>query len=268
MKIATIEKILEVNVHPNADKLSLAKVNGWQVCIKKDEYKQGDFCVYVTVDSIVNDCAQYEFLRNKHFRIKTMKLRGAISQGIIFPLSIITEFGNDLNSIWNGSDVGIEVSNLIGINHYEKPISPQLAGHAKGHRPSWIRKTDEDNIKSNPGILAELHNKPYYITCKVDGCIDESTVINTEDGNKTIKEICDTKYIGKILSYDVAENKIKYSKVINHFIHDSPGDWYEIETESGKKLKITGNHMVWLPEFNCYRSVDKLSENDVFLINM
>lgn len=91
MKIATIEKIIEVKPHPNADALELAKINGWQVCVKKDEFKAGDLCVYITVDSELEDCPQYEFLRNKNFRIKTIKLRKALSQGIAFPLSLLEE---------------------------------------------------------------------------------------------------------------------------------------------------------------------------------
>jgi RNA ligase (TIGR02306 family) len=92
MKIATIERITEINKHPNADALELVKINGWQVCVKKNEFKVNDICIYITVDSVLEDCPQYEFLRSKHFRIKTIKLRGEISSGIIFPLSILETF--------------------------------------------------------------------------------------------------------------------------------------------------------------------------------
>ena len=79
MKVATIEKILEVKPHPNADALELATIKGWQVCIKKNEFKPGDLCIYVCVDSIFEDKPAYEFLRNKNFRIKTVRLRGQLS---------------------------------------------------------------------------------------------------------------------------------------------------------------------------------------------
>jgi RNA ligase (TIGR02306 family) len=165
MKVATIEKILNVRPHPNADRMELATVNGWQVCIKKGEYKAGDLCIYVTTDTVLADCPQYEFLRSKKFHIHPIKLRKELSQGIIFPLSLLSEFGVTLDNIL----VGIDVADLIGAKHYEKPIPSNLQGTVTGMRPSYIRKTDEENFKSNPDALLELIGKPYYITVKVDG---------------------------------------------------------------------------------------------------
>lgn len=265
MKIATIEKISEIYPHPNADKMELAKINGWQVCVKKNEFKAGDLCIYITVDSVLEDCPQYEFLRNKNFRIKTIKLRGELSQGIAFPISLLKEFGHDIIPLDDPVD-GTDVADLVKAKHYEKPIPANLAGQVKGYRPSYIKKTDEDNIKSNPGILVELYNLPYVITVKVDGCLHEDTIIHTEDGDMTIKDVCENKYSGRVLSYDVDNDKSLYLKIQNHFINDTNDEWYEIETESGLVLKITGNHKVWIPNLNCYRSVENLTENDSFLI--
>ena len=217
MKVATIERIAEVHPHPNADALELAKINGWQVCVKKNEFKINDYCVYITVDSVLEDCPQYEFLRNKDFRIKTIKLRGQLSQGIAFPISLLKSFGHDIIPLDEPVE-GTDVSHLIRCKHYEKPIPPSLAGQVKGYRPSFIKKTDEDNIKSNPGILNELYDKPYVITIKVDGCLHEDTMLNTEDGQKTIKEVCENKYVGKILSYDVVNNETKYLKIVNGYL--------------------------------------------------
>jgi RNA ligase (TIGR02306 family) len=209
MKVATIERILEIKQHPNADNLELATINGWQVCVKKGEFKTGEYCIYVTVDSIFEDCPPYEFLRNKHFRIKTIKLRGALSQGIAFPISLINEFGNEITFELKE---GLDISSIIKCKHYEKPVPAQLAGQAKGYRPSWIKKTDEDNIKSNPGILAELYDKPYVITVKVDGSSGTFYVKNNEFGvcsrNLELKQD-DTNSFWKIaIQYDI-ENKIK-----------------------------------------------------------
>ena len=59
MKIATLEKIAEIKPHPNADALELAKINGWQVCVKKNEFKVGDWCLYITVDTVLEDVPPY-----------------------------------------------------------------------------------------------------------------------------------------------------------------------------------------------------------------
>lgn len=169
MKVATIEKILEVNSHPNADALELAKIKGWQVCIKKGEFKPGDLCIYVCVDSIFEDKPPYEFLRKKNFRIKTAKLRGQLSQGIAFPMTLFKELGHDLVAFTEPEVEGSDVSNYVYASHYEKPVPAHLAGNAVGYMPGFLKKTDEDNIKNNPGILNELKGHPYYITVKVDG---------------------------------------------------------------------------------------------------
>lgn len=164
MKIATVERVKNVRPHPNAEKLDIVNICGWQVVVKKNEFSEGSLCVYVTVDSVLEDLPVYEFLRNKQFRIKTIKLRGMLSQGIAFPIDLLKSF--DIVEI---PVEGTEVSELIKVQHYEKPMSAQLAGNAKGYRPFFIKKTDEENIKSNPDILTELYNKPYYISVKIDG---------------------------------------------------------------------------------------------------
>jgi RNA ligase (TIGR02306 family) len=212
MKVATLERILEIKPHPNAELLELAKINGWQVCVKKGEFKVNDLCVYITVDSVLEDCPQYEFLRNKHFRIRTIKLRGSLSQGIAFPTSLLKSFGHDIIPL-NDPVEGTDVADFVKAKHYEKPIPAQLAGQIKGHRPSWIRKTDEDNIKSNPGVIAELHDKPYVITVKVDG---SSGTFYLKDGNFGVcSRNLELKYdennsFWKVaIKYDI-ENKLKF----------------------------------------------------------
>jgi RNA ligase (TIGR02306 family) len=169
MKVATIEEIAEIIPHPNADALELAKIKGWQVCIKKGEFKKGDMCIYICVDSVLEDKPIYEFLRNKNFRIKTVKLRGQISQGIAFPMSLFKTLGHDTVVFTEPDVIGSDVSHYVYAKHYEKPLSAQLSGQVYGLMPSYLRKTDEDNIKNNPEIIQELTGKPYYITVKVDG---------------------------------------------------------------------------------------------------
>src|SRR6056297_1634516 len=89
-KLATIAKIEEIKEHPDADALELAQIRAWQVVVKKDEFETGDLCVYCEIDSVMPDRPEFEFLRPRKFRIKTTKLRGKISQGIAFPMDILT----------------------------------------------------------------------------------------------------------------------------------------------------------------------------------
>ena len=215
MKVATIEEIAEVCPHPNADALELAKIKGWQVCIKKGEFKKGDLCIYICVDSVLEEKPCYEFLRNKNFRIKTVKLRGQISQGIAFPMSLFKTLGHDTVVFGEPNIIGSNVSDYVYAKHYEKPLPAQLSGQVVGLMPSYLRKTDEDNIKNNPEIIQELTGKPYYITVKVDG---SSGTYFYKDGvgfgvcsrNYQLKEDDKNSFWVIAKKYDL-ENKLKNS---------------------------------------------------------
>ncbi len=177
-KLARIEQIVEIKPHDNADSLELAKIGGWQVVVKKGQFKAGDYCVYCEVDCLMPEKPEFEFLRAKHFRIKTQRLRGKLSQGIIFPLSILTDNIDEIKNIistngdvmtWDKM-VGEEVTEYLGIKKYEEPISPQLMGMAKGKFPTdLLPKTDEERLQSRMKLLEEIKGKLCFITLKEDG---------------------------------------------------------------------------------------------------
>jgi len=169
MKSATLEYVTEVMDHPNADKMSIAKIKGWKVCIKKNEYKSGDLCIYVATDTILDPHPHFEFLRNKQFRIKPIKLRGQLSEGILFPTSLLKDFANGRAIVLENDVSGTDVSELIGAKHYEKPLPSELVGEARGSLPSFLKKTDEENLENVIGVLEEMRGRPYYISTKIDG---------------------------------------------------------------------------------------------------
>lgn len=111
-----------------------------------------------------------------------------------------------------------------------------------------------------------LPNEPYEVYLKMDGCLDESTLLETGDGIKTIKEICESKYKGGIKSFDIETNKVVFDRIINHSILENNDDWYEIELENGQTIKLTGNHKVWIPKLLCYRQVKDLNGLEEFLL--
>lgn len=174
-KLSTIQKIISIEPIENADNIEKAKVMGWQCVVKKDEFKEGQLCIYCEIDSLFPEKPEFEFLRNKKFRIKTMKLRGVISQGIIFPLDILSEHDRlviveQYHIYGNENIIGQDVTGKLGITKYEPPIPPQLIGQAKGNFPTYIvPKTDEIRLQSAIGILDEIVGKEVYITEKEDG---------------------------------------------------------------------------------------------------
>jgi RNA ligase (TIGR02306 family) len=160
-KLASIQKVGEVTPIPDADKIEVAKIQGWSVVIKKGEYKPGDMCVYAEIDSVLPPKPEFEFLKNRSYRIKTIKLRGQLSQGIVFALSILPPGTPTVE--------GLDVTELIGVTKYLPKIPAHLQGEVKGAFPSFIPKTDEERIQSAPGLLERHRGRMFYLTEKVDG---------------------------------------------------------------------------------------------------
>ncbi|HPC09515.1 MAG TPA: RNA ligase (ATP) [archaeon] len=167
-KLATIERITKIAPIDGADKIELASILGWNVVIKKGEYNVNDLVVYCQIDSILPEKPEFEFLRNSKFRIRTVKLRGQISQGICFSLAIlpneIQEYIHKTKNI-----VGYDVTEILGIIKYEPPIPAELSGEVKGKLPSFFQKTDEDRIQILPDIPLTYGGQSFIVTEKLDG---------------------------------------------------------------------------------------------------
>jgi RNA ligase (TIGR02306 family) len=184
MKLAEVEIISELLPIDGADKIELARVQGWQSVVKKGEYKAGDTIIFVPIDTVLEPQSWNSFLHDKNdpskpIRIKTAKLRGAISQGVIFPKEIVMNYDTEPGFV---PQIGDDVSALLGITKYEKPIPVQLTGQVKGTFPAHlISKTDEDNLKSNIKVLEELYEADVVeATLKIDGT--SATYIKELDG--------------------------------------------------------------------------------------
>ena len=93
---------------------------------------------------------------------------------------------------------------------------------------------------------------------KVDGCLDAGTQIETPEGLKSIKELCESHYRGLIKSKDLDTGEIYWDSVELESIQENNDDWYELELEDGRKIELTGNHRIWLPELRCWRQVRDL----------
>ena len=107
--------------------------------------------------------------------------------------------------------------------------------------------------------------EPHIVLEKLDGCCDEDTILITQDGEMTIKNICEKKYKSLVLGYNHTTNQNYWTPIIDHLIKDNNEDWYEIELEDGKKIKLTSNHKVWCVNKNCYVEVSNLNEDDEVL---
>jgi len=185
-QLASIQIINEIKPIEGADCIEVAKVLDWHVVIKKNEFKIGDKCIYVEIDSIMPEHADFEFLRDVNFRIKTRKMRGQISQGIIFPLKI---YGKDFSK----HNINDDITDALDIVKYETQdekeecteikkrmpktwygkyvykIKKYFKDDVKYSWPSWLPHTDETRIQSCGRILEEMRGETCYISVKMDG---------------------------------------------------------------------------------------------------
>lgn len=159
--LVSIQRIDKLEPILGADAIERASVLGWHLVVKKGEFREQDLCVFCEVDSVLPERPEFEFLRTRGFRIKTIKLRQQVSQGIAFPLSVLPQ----------GSlvEVGQDVTEVLGVKKYEPQIPAQLSGKVKGNFPSFLHKTDEIRIQSVPKVLERHRDKTFYIAEKVDG---------------------------------------------------------------------------------------------------
>lgn len=195
-KLASIRKISDLQPIEGADKIELAIVDGWKVVVAKDvNHKVGDFVIYCEIDSFLPIKEEFEFLRKSSykkmkdgtegFRLKTVKLRGQVSQGLILPLSILEGEGEMKIGFseqpWGKQlqlgpyddalviEVGVDVTERLGITKYEPPIPAELAGKVKGHFPSFIPKTDEERVQNLSSEYENWKETIFYVTEKLDG---------------------------------------------------------------------------------------------------
>jgi RNA ligase (TIGR02306 family) len=180
-KLASIRRISDLSPIEGADKIELATIDGWKVVVAKDvNHKVDDLIVYCEVDSFLPIEPEFEFLRkssykkmgdgSEGFRLKTIKLRGQISQGLILPLKeaydVFKRNTPNMDMVWFE---GLDVTEMLNIVKYEPPVPAQLAGQVKGMFPSFLKKTDEERIQNLVKEFPIYKLAKFYVTEKLDG---------------------------------------------------------------------------------------------------
>jgi RNA ligase (TIGR02306 family) len=203
-KLASIQKIVALDPIEGADAIERATVLGWQLVVKKNDFQVGDLVVYCEIDCLMPNKPVFEFLKPRGMRVRTIRLRGQISQGICFPLSILPE----------GFDVveDADCTRELGIEKYEPPLPACLSGVAKGRFPSFIPKTDETRVQVLQKLLDKYKGEKCYVTEKVDGSSGTFYVNNGEFGvcsrNLELLEDSENSFWKVARQMDI-ENKIR-----------------------------------------------------------
>jgi hypothetical protein len=243
-KLASIRRIDKIEPIEGADKIVKATVGGWQLVTAIDNgFKEGDLVIYMEIDSwIPTELAPFlskgkeprEFNGVKGEKLRTIRMRGQISQGLLLPLESVGYTG----SLADGTDL----TEMLGIQKWEAPVNAQLAGMARGNFPSFIRKTDQER------------------------CLSGDTLVLTEHGNIPIREICESTSDIKVASFNHTDNNVEFKAILSRSIMTRRKGWLEVTTKSGKIVKMTKNHRVWVDDLDCYRLAEELKIGNILKI--
>jgi len=247
-KLASIEVVWKIEPIEGADNIELAHVLGWQCVVNKGSFKPMDRGVYFEIDSFLPTEERYEFLRSSSykktdimgegFRLRTMKFRGQISQGLLLPLSKFPELTDDM-------PIGMAVADILKVRKWEIEERVTTGGTIKGHLPAAVPHTDETRVQAMPELIQEFAGKKYYISTKMDGsshsiCIDEDGFHVTghnfeykDDGSNSFYEFVKKNKLESAMQeiFDLAE--LKTFTIQGEFC--GPGI-------QGNRLKLTSPH--------------------------
>lgn len=229
MNLASVQKVLKLTPIIGADMIETATVLGWEVVVKKGEYKVGDLCAYIQIDTVVPELPEYDFLRERKYRVRTIRLRKQISQGLIVPLP---------SGKWKEGD---DITDVLGIKKYEKPDSnperyekprmpkkwykkwyyifkynflfklfPMLQKKSRSPFPKHLVSiTDEERIQNIPQVLEQYKGKLFVVSYKLDG--SSITIIHSKVLGKSKFRICSRRFE----------------------LHDKKNDWYRVFKDTG-----------------------------------
>lgn len=172
-KLASVVRVDALDPIPGADQIEVASVLGWKCVVKKDTFRVGDLGVYMEIDSVPPDEERYAFLwskterlpRPRNYRIRTVRLRGQVSQGLLLPISDVV----DENSGPVALEVGKDLTDVLGVAKWEPPSVDVGGSQARGGFPIGVPKTDEVRIQAQPELLQALAGCPWEATVKLDG---------------------------------------------------------------------------------------------------
>ena len=221
-KLASIQRIWKIEPIEGADRIELAHVLGWQCVVNKGQFQPLDIGVYFEIDSFLPIRPEFEFMRatsykksdvmGEGFKLRTMRFRGEISQGLLLPLSQFPQIPVE-------TEIGTDVTELLGVKKWEIEERVTTGGTAIGTLPYDIPQTDETRVQEEPALIQAFAGLEYYISTKMDGSshsigIDENGFHVTghnyeykDDGASSFYELVKTRgYREKMEAFAKKEN--------------------------------------------------------------
>lgn len=228
-KLATIRTIEEIKPIEGADAIEAARVDGWWVVIKKGEYAVGATVIYLEIDSwvpqelapfLVKGAIPREYNGVKGERLRTVKLRGQISQGLILPLYNYGPTAAAMQAYhgtrpYDPDETHFDVTEVLGIQKWEPEVAASMRGTIRGNFPSWLRKTDQERIQNCYKDVSKKFDSYWIGEEKLDGssmtvgvlgdevhvCTRNLSIKLDDVENTFVKTAMSTNAISALLSY-------------------------------------------------------------------
>ena len=217
-RLASIQKIWKIEPIEGADRIELAHVLGWQCVVNKGQFQEMELAVYFEVDSFLPVAPEFEFLRassyrktdimGEGFRLRTMKFRGQISQGLLLPVSAFPAIPAD-------AELGLDVTELLGVKKWEIEERITTGGTMIGTLPYDIPHTDETRIQAEPELIKAFSGLEYYISTKMDG--SSHSIGIDENGFHVTGHNYEYKDDGKSAFYDLVKREDIESKIRTYY---------------------------------------------------
>ncbi|SDZ90918.1 MULTISPECIES: RNA ligase family protein [unclassified Pseudobutyrivibrio] len=217
-KLASIQRIWKIEPIEGADKIELAFVLGWQCVVNKGQFKPMDLAVYFEIDSFLPIRDEFEFLRissyrkndilGEGFRLKTMRFRGQISQGLLLPLG---QF-NELDAC---DEIGTDVSEALGVRKWEVEEKITTGGTIIGELPIDVPHTDETRVQAEPELINDFKGLDYYISTKMDGSSHSISI--DDDGFHVTGHNYEYKNDGKSSFYEFVNSLGIEAKLMDYY---------------------------------------------------
>lgn len=244
-KLVTVEHIHAITPIEGADAIETVQVRGWRVVVKKGEFSLGDRVVYFEVDSFLPvDDERFAFLAPRGTKdvtrddgsvvtghvLRTAKLRGQISQGLVMALS-------DFSEIDQSTPEGDDVSEAIGVFKYEPPIPAELLGKIVGNFPSQYAPTTYcERVQNLSDVFDELREHQWYATLKADGT--SVTIINDGQSmrycSRNIELIPDDNLVSRKVARDlgieaeIEPGMVVQGELVGPGIHKNRGAYQDV----------------------------------------
>lgn len=232
-KLATIRTIEEIKPIEGADAIEAARVDGWWVVIKKGEYEVGDTVIYLEIDSwvpqelapfLVKGAIPREYNGVKGERLRTVKLRGQISQGLILPLYGYGPTAAAMQAChstrpYDPDETHFDVTEVLGIQKWEPEVAASMRGTIRGNFPSWLRKTDQERIQNCHKEVSKKFDSFWVAEEKLDGSSMTVGVLNEDvhvcSRNLSIKlDDVENTFVKTALSTNAISALLSYGKNI------------------------------------------------------